>query len=90
MSIIQNNRDHRKITVIDGKVAYTGGMNLADEYINARVRFGYWKDAAIRLTGECVWSFTSMFLELWDYILKIESDYTFYRATSMEKHRLQY
>lgn len=84
-----NYRDHRKITVIDGKVAYTGGMNLADEYINARVRFGYWKDAAIRLTGECVWSFTSMFLELWDYILKIESDYTFYRATSMEKHRLQ-
>ena len=89
MSIIQNNRDHRKITVIDGRVAYTGGMNLADEYINARVRFGYWKDAAIRLTGECVWSFTSMFLELWDYILKTESDYTFYRATSMEKHRLQ-
>ena len=89
MSVVMNNRDHRKITVIDGKVAYTGGMNLADEYINARVRFGYWKDAAIRLTGECVWSFTSMFLELWDYILKIESDYTFYRATSMEKHRLQ-
>ena len=89
MSIIQNNRDHRKITVIDGRVAYTGGMNLADEYINAKVRFGYWKDAAIRLTGECVWSFTSMFLELWDYILKTESDYTFYRATSMEKHRLQ-
>ena len=89
MSIIQNNRDHRKITVIDGRVAYTGGMNLADEYINARVRFGYWKDAAIRLTGECVWSFTSMFLEHGDYILKTESDYTFYRATSMEKHRLQ-
>ena len=89
LSTVQNNRDHRKITVIDGRVAYTGGMNLADEYINARVRFGYWKDAAIRLTGECVWSFTSMFLELWDYILKTESDYTFYRATSMEKHRLQ-
>ena len=89
LNVFMNNRDHRKITVIDGKVAYTGGMNLADEYINARVRFGYWKDAAIRLTGECVWSFTSMFLELWDYILKIESDYTFYRATSMEKHRLQ-
>ena len=70
-------------------MGYVHGVNLADEYINARVRFGYWKDAAIRLTGECVWSFTSMFLELWDYILKIESDYTFYRATSMEKHRLQ-
>ena len=89
LSAVMNNRNHRKITVIDGRVAYTGGMNLADEYINARVRFGYWKDAAIRLTGECVWSFTSMFLELWDYILKTESDYTFYRATSMEKHRLQ-
>ena len=89
LSLVMNHRDHRKIVVIDGTVAYTGGVNLADEYINARVRFGYWKDAAIRLTGECVWSFTSMFLELWDYILKIESDYTFYRATSMEKHRLQ-
>ena len=89
VSLVMNHRDHRKIVVIDGTVAYTGGVNLADEYINARVRFGYWKDAAIRLTGECVWSFTSMFLELWDYILKIESDYTFYRATSMEKHRLQ-
>ena len=84
-----NYRNHRKMTIIDGNVGYMGGINLADEYINARVRFGYWKDAAIRLTGECVWSFTSMFLELWDYILKIESDYTFYRATSMEKHRLQ-
>ena len=89
VSLVMNHRDHRKIVVVDGNVAYTGGVNLADEYINARVRFGYWKDAAIRLTGECVWSFTSMFLELWDYILKTESDYTFYRATSMEKHRLQ-
>lgn len=84
LSIIQNNRDHRKITVIDGKIAYTGGLNFADEYINAKERFGYWKDTAIRLTGPCVWSFTSMFLELWDYILKNESDYAFYRASSLE------
>lgn len=83
LSIIQNNRDHRKITVIDGKVAYTGGINLADEYINAKTRFGYWKDTAIRLTGGSVWSFTSMFLELWDYILKTESNYAFYRSTSL-------
>lgn len=83
LSIIQNNRDHRKITVIDGKVAYTGGINLADEYINEKTRFGYWKDTAIRMTGGGVWSFTSMFLELWDYILKTESDYAFYRSTSL-------
>lgn len=89
MSIIQNNRDHRKITVIDGKVAYTGGINLADEYINAKVRFGYWKDTGIRLTGACVWSFTSMFLELWDYILKTESDYAFYRSTSLDAGKTQ-
>ena len=88
MSIIQNNRDHRKITVIDGKVAYTGGMNLADEYINARVRFGYWKDAAIRLTGECVWSFTSMFLELWDYILKDVGENVYLNIISRAKKYL--
>ena len=44
-----NHRDHRKIVVIDGTVAYTGGVNLADEYINAEQRFGYWKDAALRV-----------------------------------------
>ena len=66
MSIIQNNRDHRKITVIDGRVAYTGGMNLADEYINQRVRFGHWKDTAVMIKGKAVDSFTMMFLQLWD------------------------
>lgn len=83
LSIIMNNRDHRKITVIDGKVAYTGGFNLADEYINEKVKFGYWKDAGIRLTGACVWNFTSMFLEMWDYITKTEDDYAFYRDASI-------
>lgn len=62
-----NNRDHRKITVIDGKVGYTGGANLADEYINARKRFGIWKDAAIRLEGQAVWSLLVMFLQMWCY-----------------------
>jgi cardiolipin synthase len=70
-----NNRDHRKILVVDGEVAYTGGANLADEYINEIVRFGYWKDAAVRLTGDCVWNFTSMFLEMWSYITKGTEDF---------------
>ena len=51
MSLVMNHRDHRKIVVVDGSVAYTGGINLADEYINAEERFGYWKDAALRTEG---------------------------------------
>lgn len=57
-----NNRSHRKILVIDGKVGYTGGVNLADEYINAIERFGHWKDTAIRLEGEAVQELTRLFL----------------------------
>ena len=61
-----NNRDHRKILVIDGRVAYTGGVNLADEYINIGSRFGHWKDVSIRLEGEAVRSCTLMFLQMWN------------------------
>ncbi|MBQ9926797.1 MAG: cardiolipin synthase [Lachnospiraceae bacterium] len=57
-----NNRSHRKITVIDGKVGYTGGVNIADEYINEVVKFGHWKDTALRLEGEAVWELTKLFL----------------------------
>ena len=57
-----NNRSHRKITVIDGKVGYTGGVNIADEYINEVEKFGHWKDTAIRLEGEAVWELTKLFL----------------------------
>ena len=57
-----NNRSHRKITVIDGKIGYTGGVNIADEYINAIEKFGHWKDTAIRLEGEAVWELTKLFL----------------------------
>lgn len=77
ISTSYNNRDHRKILVIDGKLAYTGGVNLADEYINRKKRFGHWKDAAIRLEGEAVQSFTLMFLQMWDVDCKVE-DYTPY------------
>lgn len=77
LSTHQNNRDHRKILVIDGKVAYTGGVNLADEYINKRSRFGHWKDVSVKITGEAVDSFTMMFLRNWD-ILDKASDYDKY------------
>ena len=66
ISTSQNNRDHRKILVIDGKIGYTGGINLADEYINRKVRFGHWKDNAICLKGEAVRSLTAMFLQMWN------------------------
>ncbi|MBE6655656.1 MAG: cardiolipin synthase [Ruminococcaceae bacterium] len=67
-SVEQNNRDHRKIAVIDGKVAFTGGINLADEYIGAVERFGKWADNAVMVEGDAAWSFTLMFLQMWDII----------------------
>ncbi len=67
LSVRMNNRDHRKLLIIDGKVGFTGGMNLADEYINIKKRFGHWKDAAVMLKGDGVWNMTVMFLQLWNY-----------------------
>ncbi len=64
---ILNYRDHRKITVIDGKVAFCGGANLADEYINEIERFGHWKDTAAMIRGEGVWNLTETFLRLWNF-----------------------
>ena len=78
-----NHRDHRKIVVVDGNVAYTGGVNLADEYINAEKRFGYWKDAAIRLEGAAVWNFTVMFLNVWNAFRLQETDYTAFAPTRL-------
>ena len=74
-----NYRDHRKITVIDGETAYTGGVNLSDEYINAEQRFGYWKDAALRIEGDAAWSFTVMFLNFWNAFRPSETDYSAFR-----------
>lgn len=73
LSSTQNNRDHRKIVVIDGHTAFTGGINLADEYINEKERFGHWKDTAVMIKGEAVRSFTWMFLQLWDVDVKDEN-----------------
>ena len=66
LSTHYNYRDHRKICVIDGKTAFNGGVNLADEYINRIERFGHWKDTAVMLKGEAVQSFTLMFLQMWN------------------------
>lgn len=65
LSTYQNNRDHRKILIIDGKTVFTGGINLADEYINRINRFGHWKDTAVMIQGEAVKSFTLLFLKMW-------------------------
>ncbi len=65
-----NNRNHRKITVIDGYIGYTGGINLADEYINEKPRFGHWKDGGIRIQGEGVWELTRLFLT--DYGINVK------------------
>ncbi len=78
ISSYQNNRDHRKITVIDGHTAFTGGINLADEYINRRERFGHWKDTAVLLKGEAVNSFLMMFLQMWNISEREKEDYTRY------------
>lgn len=66
VSTVQNNRDHRKICVIDGQVGYVGGINLADEYINKKERFGHWKDTAVLLRGDAVQSLTMIFLQMWE------------------------
>ena len=66
LSNIHNNRDHRKITVIDGRIGYTGGLNLADEYINAYEKYGHWKDTAVRIQGDAVRNLTVLFLASWN------------------------
>lgn len=71
----QNNRDHRKITSIDGKVAFTGGVNLADEYINEVERFGHFKDSAVKLEGEAAWSLTLIFLQMWQVCQGTDEDF---------------
>lgn len=76
MYLVLNNRDHRKIAVIDGKTAYTGGINLADEYVNFDHPYGdHWKDTGIRIEGKAVCNFTAMFLQMWNMSRYTEEDY---------------
>ncbi len=69
----QNNRDHRKIVVVDGTIAFTGGINIADEYINVRSRFGRWKDAGVSMKGEAARAFTLLFLQSWNTAGKVRT-----------------
>ena len=84
LSTHYNYRDHRKILVIDGHTAFTGGVNLADEYINQIQRFGHWKDTAVMLKGEATRSFTLMFLQMWSMDTR-EPEYEKF-LTSPTKH----
>ena len=79
LSTHYNYRDHRKILVVDGHTAFTGGVNLADEYINRREKYGHWKDTAVELRGEAVRSFTLMFLQMW-HIRDKNAEYDRYLA----------
>ena len=75
-----NYRDHRKITCIDGDVAYTGGANIADEYANLVERFGYWKDCGVRLEGEGAWGLTREFIYMWERMDgEMHSEHDYYR-----------
>ena len=77
LSTIQQNRDHRKIVVIDNRISYTGGVNIADEYANIYEKNGHWVDTGIKLVGEGTKSFTAMFLEMW-YLNSDEENYKRY------------
>ncbi len=77
-----NNRDHRKILVVDGRTAFTGGINLADEYINRRILHGHWKDTAVMITGAAVRSFTLMFLQMWSLTEYRDKDFSPYLDAS--------
>lgn len=103
LNVFLNNRDHRKITVIDGKVGYTGGYNLANEYFHITEPYGYWKDTGIRLEGDAVQSLTVAFLEMWNaanpndiddkdfkkYVAASAAHYAIKDKNSAEAERLQ-
>lgn len=78
VSAVHNNRDHRKILCVDGRVAYTGGINIADEYINRIVRFGHWKDGGVRVEGHAALGFVKLFLSMWDLTQGVVSNYYAY------------
>lgn len=79
LNVLLNNRDHRKLVMVDGHAAFTGGINLADEYINVIERHGHWKDSAIYLEGDAAWTFTLMFLENWNACRIYDEDYNVFR-----------
>lgn len=86
LSTVQNNRDHRKIVSIDGRVAFTGGVNLADEYINAIEKHGHWKDAAVMVKGKAAWSLTLIFLQMWELCTGAKEEVKEYMPFEWDTH----
>jgi cardiolipin synthase len=85
--ITMNNRDHRKLVIVDNKIGYTGGCNLADEYINEKELFGYWKYSMIRIEGDAVWNMTVMFIQFYNAITKTgKLDYFDYKLSNNIKN----
>lgn len=84
LTLFMNYRDHRKITIIDGNVAFTGGVNIGDEYINLNSKLGHWKDTSIMLKGYAVWNLTVIFLQTWEFSTKTKENYDLYLPTIKE------
>ena len=74
IGILSNHHLHRKVVVIDGKIAFTGGMNIGDEYLNLIRPYGMWQDIGISLTGNSIWNFTVMFLSIWNALADSKED----------------
>ena len=85
-----NYRDHRKIVVIDGKIAYTGGVNLADEYANIIERYGHWKDGGVKIIGSATWSYALMYLRNKEQITKRQVDYMWYKPLTSKSKKEGY
>ena len=86
-AVFYNNRDHRKILVIDGEVAFSGGINIADEYINKKVVYGHWKDNGFMIKGEAVWNYTVMFLRTWNSFRNEDNDYNKFKSEIKNKNQ---
>lgn len=83
-TMFMNNRDHRKILVVDGHIGFMGGINIADEYINKKQKLGHWKDSALMLQGEAVWSLTAMFVTMWNAVSEERCELNSYHAMPYE------
>ncbi len=81
-----NYRDHRKFAIIDGKIAFTGGINIADEYINRKKRFGFWEDSSVKLNGDAVKKVTVLFLEMWYFTTQEKPDFHKYITSYQAKN----
>jgi Phosphatidylserine/phosphatidylglycerophosphate/cardiolipin synthases and related enzymes len=89
LSIGHNNRDHRKITIIDGYIGYTGGNNIADEYINQYPKHGHWKDTSVRLEGESVYCLTRLFLSSWNYFNKSRESIEKFKPNNLTNKKIK-